>query len=350
MNTKIGRAIGGIAALALLGASSLALAEPLTPEVIAAAEKEGKVVWYTATTPETAEALAKAFQQRYPKIKLTLERNGAERMQSRISQEYQSNIFAVDVATSSEIGHALIWKKNGWLVKYQPEDVEKYWPKDMLDSDGMFAIRTINIVIISYNTNLVKEADAPKTWKDLLDPKWKGKMVKSHPAYSGTTLTSTYLLSKELGWDYFNELAKQSVMQVQSAGDPGIKVGVGERAIGVDGSEQSTLMEIEKGAPIKIVYPTDGVPVTETPTGIMAKAPNPNAARVLMSWLFSVEGQQVGVDVGNNRGLHPGIKTKPGVPPLSSMKYLVDKDLENFVKSTEDVKKNYQTRFVNNNK
>src|SRR5205085_3437946 len=117
-----------VAVLACCAMAGSALAQALTPEIIAAAEKEGTVTWYTASEITTAQSMVKAFETRYPKIKVVLERNGGERIFQRIGQEYSAGIYNADVVTSSEMGHAVLWKKQGWLAKYVPEDVEKYWP------------------------------------------------------------------------------------------------------------------------------------------------------------------------------------------------------------------------------
>jgi iron(III) transport system substrate-binding protein len=89
----------------------------------------------------------------------------------------------------------------------------------------------LEVEVIGYNTNLVAREDAPKSYADLLDPKWRGKLVKGHPGYSGAILTTTFLLVRELGWPYFEKLAQQKVMQVQSAADLPKKVAIGERAV-----------------------------------------------------------------------------------------------------------------------
>src|SRR5258708_27479303 len=104
------------AALVALVVAASALGKETTPAMVAAAEKEGKVVWYTAVDVKVAEAVAKAFKAAYPKIAVDVERSGSERVFQRINQEYQSGIKAVDVVNSSDASHFLLWKRQEWLT------------------------------------------------------------------------------------------------------------------------------------------------------------------------------------------------------------------------------------------
>ena len=131
----------------------------------------------------------------------------------------------------------------------------------------MFASFRVWLSVIAYNTNLVKPEDAPKSFADLLDPKWAGKIVKGHPGYSGTIMTATYQMARELGWDYFEKLAKQRVMQVQSSADPPKKLALGERAVMADGNEYNIFQMKEQGQPVELVYPTEGAPLIVGPNG-----------------------------------------------------------------------------------
>src|ERR1700759_5580051 len=226
------KAAGGLLASSAFATRVLADAPPaeaVTPALIEAARKEGKVVYYTSTDLPVAEKLAKAFEAKYLGIKVHVERTGAERVFQRIGQEYASNIHAVDVVNSSDAAHFILWKRDGILAPYVPEDVAKFYPPEHRDVDGQFASWRIWLSIIAYNTNLVKAEDAPKSFADLLDPKWKGKIVKAHPGYSGTIMTATYQMQRDLGWDYFEQLAKQNIMQVPSSADPPKKLEIGER-------------------------------------------------------------------------------------------------------------------------
>src|SRR3954470_11835941 len=268
LNTMLSRRYvlqsAGAAALGLATTKVQAAAPPasaITPELIMAAKKEGKVIYYTSIDLSLAEKIAKAFEAKYPGIAVRVERTGAERVFQRIGQEYSSRIYAVDAVNSSDAAHFIAWKRSGILQPYVPEDVAKHYASEHKDADGMFASFRAWGCVIGYNTNLVKAADAPKSFADLLDPKWTGKMVKAHPGYSGTIMTSTFQIARDIGWDYLEKLAKQKIMQVQSSTDPPKKLALGERAVMADGNEYNMFLEKEKGSPVEIVYPTEGTPL-----------------------------------------------------------------------------------------
>src|SRR6195256_4243248 len=272
--------------------------EPITPALVEAAKKEGQVIYYTSTDLPVAEKLAKAFEAKYPGIAVRVERTGAERVFQRIGQEYSSNIHAVDVVNSSDAAHFIVWKRDGILAPYVPEEVANFYPAEHRDPDGQFASFRVWVSIIAYNTNLVQAEDAPKSFADLLDPKWKGKSVKAHPGYSGTIMTATYQMQRDLGWSYFEQLAKQGVMQVQSSADPPKKLELGERAVMADGNEDNIFQMKETGRPGEPVYASEGSPLIVGPNGIFKDSPNPNAAKLFQSYCFSPEAQQLIIDIG----------------------------------------------------
>src|SRR6201995_5980708 len=294
----------------------------VTPALIEGAPKEGKLSFYSALELNVAERLGKTFEAKYPGISVRVERSGAERIFQRIAQEQASNINAVDVANSTDPPHYLDWKKKDWLAPYLPDDVAKHFPADQVDPDGTYATSCAWLETIGYNTGLVKPEDAPKSYADLLDPKWQGKIVKAHPGYSGAILTATFVLSRELGWQFFEKLAQQKILQVQSAADPPKKLLLGERAVMADGNDYNLFLSKEQGQPGAGVYASEGSPLIIVPTGIFKNAPNPNAARLFQSFFLSLEGQQLLVDNYALRSFHSQIKEKPGRQPLSSIQLL----------------------------
>lgn len=343
---KIPLSIG--AALTFAISACIAQAQPtptsITPELVAAAKKEGKIVYYTAVDVKVAEQVAKAFEARFPGVAVQVERSGAERVFQRIGQEYTSKIYNVDVVNSSDAAHFVHWKREGWLAPVLPEDVAKYYAPAYRDPDGLFAAWRVTLSPIAYNTKLIKPEEAPKSFADLLDPKWAGKIVKGHPGYSGTILTQTFQVARDLGWTYFEKLALQRVMQVQSATDPPNKVVSGERPIMSDGTEYNVLLLKASGAPIDVVYPTEGTPLVIGPSGVMKNAPNPNAARLFQIWSFTVEAQQQMVDVGALRSAHPGVKEPAGRKPLSDIKLMRDDPVE-VDRQVEEIKARYTRNF-----
>ena len=136
-------------------------ATPITPQLIEAATKEGKVVFYSAIDLKVTQGLAKAFEQKYPGITVQVERTGSERIFQRVAQERANNIFAVDVLDGSDQALFVTWKKQGILEPYIPAELLK-WPAAQRDPDGTFASVRFTLMPIAYNTNLVKPEDAPK--------------------------------------------------------------------------------------------------------------------------------------------------------------------------------------------
>ena len=319
-------------------------ATPVTPELIAAAKKEGKVVWYTSIDLKVSQEVAQRFEAKYPGVKVQVERTGAERILQRIGQEYQSNIHAADVVNSSDASHLAYWKEQGWLAPYVPEDVAKFYPPEHKDADGMYASFRIFLCIIAYNTSLVKKDEAPKSFADLLKPEWKSKIVKAHPGYSGTILTATFQTARDLGWGYFEKLAQQHVLQVQSASVPPKKLELGERAVQADGVEYLIFKEKESGQPVEPVYASEGTPLIVGPNGIFKAAPNPNAARLFESYCFTAECQQVNIDTGGLRSAHPQTKEKAGRTPLKDIKLMKD-DAVGVLKNAAAVKAHYVKLF-----
>jgi iron(III) transport system substrate-binding protein len=319
-------------------------ASAIAPELIAAARKEGKVAYYTSIDLPMAERIAKAFEAKFPGIAVRVERTGAERLFQRIGQEFASNIHAVDVVNSSDAAHFIVWKRQGVLAPHLPDDVAKHYAAENRDPDGLFASFRVMLSVIGYNTNLVKADEAPKSFADLLDPKWKGKIVKAHPGYSGTILTATFQLARDLGWPYLEKLAQQNIMQVQSASDPPKKLALGERAVQADGNEYNLIQLKERGQPVQPVYAAEGTPLIIGPNGVFKTAPNPNAARLFQNWCFTAQCQQLIIDAGGLRSLHPLAKEKPGRKPFKDIKTLKE-DPVAVEQQSADIKARYSRIF-----
>jgi len=331
--------------IALVGAFLSILAVGSAPALaqdarVEAAKKEGKVVWYTSLALPTAEKIGKLFEAAYPGIKVEVQRTGSQRILQRVMQEQQANLKLVDVIHTSDAGHFVMLKEKKLLMKYTPAGVDAF-PAGFKDKDGYYFTLRATVNVIAYNTKLVSAAEAPKTWKDLLDPKWKGKLVTAHPGYSGVISTHVLALVHLHGWDYFKQLAQNKLMLVQSAVDPAGVVASGERAVAVDGGDYYYYQMKKKGNPIEVVYPKEGVPLVVSPTAIASFAPHPNAARLFTDFTFTRELQQVMADSEGLYTGHPEVKYPTDKPKLSDLK-LLNVDAEELEKRNEEIK----SRFV----
>ena len=307
---------------------------------VEAAKKEGKVVWYTSLALPTAEKIGKLFEAAYPGIKVEVQRTGSQRILQRVMQETQANLKIVDVIHTSDAGHFVLLKEKKLLMKYSPAGIDVF-PASFKDKDGYYFTLRATVNVIAYNTKLVPAAEAPKGWKDLLDPKWRGKMVTAHPGYSGVISTHVLALVQLYGWDYFKQLAQNKLMLVQSAVDPAGVVASGERQVAVDGGDYYYYQMKKKGNPVEVIYPKEGVPLVVSPSAIASFAPHPNAAKLFTDFTFTRELQQVMADSEGLYTGHPEVKYPADKPKLSDLK-LLTVDPEELEKRNEEIK----SRFV----
>jgi iron(III) transport system substrate-binding protein len=327
--------------LAVAGASDRA---PAQDTRVAEARREGKVVWHTALALDSAQRLATRFEQTYPGIKVEVNRSGSERILQRIMQELQAGIKNADVVNTSDTGHYVFFKRQELLARYTPAGAERLSPL-FRDRDGMAWGWRAFPLVIPYNTKQVSAADAPKTWKDLLDPRWKDRLVIAHPGYAGSVIAQILALANLYGWDFWAQLAKNRPMLVQSIHDPARTVVAGERAAGVNGADYGLLYtERRKGSPIAAAYPRDGIVLVFSPTAVMSFAPHPNAARLFTDFIFTREIQQVMAEAEGLYAAHPDVTYPPERPKLADLKVLTV-DPEEIERRTEEVKKKFVELF-----
>jgi iron(III) transport system substrate-binding protein len=286
----------------------------------AAARKEGAVTWYTAHTDgETAQMVANAFTQQYPEIKVTLIRTTAQVAYQRLLQDLKNGIAQCDVFSSTDLGHDEALKADGKFAKYLPQNAAALRPafRD-LDPGGTYFPTLSELVIPIYNTNKVKAADAPKSWPELLDPRWRNQVAVGHPAYSGTVGTWVVAMRKLYGWEYFEKLERNKPLIGRSVNDAVGVLNSGERivAAGPSGLSQVTAA---KGNPIGLNYPTDGAVLIVSPSAVMANAPHPNAARLFEEFLLGPINARVSAEV-RRLPVREDYPVQPGEKPMAEIK------------------------------
>jgi iron(III) transport system substrate-binding protein len=251
-----------------------------------AAKKEGELTWYSGQVQaETGEAIGKAFTQRFPGIKVNVVRSTSQVAYQRLSQDMQAGVAQCDIFSSTDYGHYNFLKRESKLLPYRPKSADGLMAaaRDQ-DPNNMFQILFIGLYLIAYNNQKVAAADAPKSWTDLLDPRWKGQIAVGHPGYSGAIGIMGVTLARTHGWEYFKTLEKNKPQVGRSADDPVTLMNAGERSIGMGVSISAPLLSLSRGNPLTIVYPTDGTLAVYSPSAIPRNAPHPNAAKLFMEF------------------------------------------------------------------
>jgi iron(III) transport system substrate-binding protein len=200
-----------IIAAALIAFAVRALAQDAVDT--AKAKSEGKVVWYTSTPLPQAQKIVNLYEKEYG-IKVELFRSGGSAILRRFQQEADAGRFAADVLTTSDPAAAAALTKKGRFVAFKPKNFDKI-PDAAKDKDGNFIAQRLNLMTNYVRSDKVPEADEPKTWDDLANPKYKGKMVIADPSFTSLLVSVVGMMSKIKGWGFYEKLRANDTMVVQ---------------------------------------------------------------------------------------------------------------------------------------
>ena len=301
----------GLAALAASAMMSWTCAQAASPELIAAAEEEGKVVWYTTLIIDQAvRPIAAAFEEKYPGITVEFTRAGSGDTALKIINEGQAGRVMGDVfdgtATFSSVMPA------GFVEPYVPDSAAAY-PDELKDPEGYWHALNAYFLTAGYNTDLVSEEEAPKTFDDLLDPKWKGQMVWSAepepvaaPGFVGNILLT---MGEEEGTAYLDKLAEQDITNMAASQRAVLdRVIVGDFPIGLMIFNHHVGISKGEGAPAAWIR-MEPVISSASLLGLVKNGPNPNAGKLLVDYILSEEGQTVLASTGY-LPTHPNVEAK----------------------------------------
>jgi iron(III) transport system substrate-binding protein len=342
----------GSSAFLLLGGGRAVLAQsapPMTPhekELYDAAKKEGgELTWYTSHSDDiTAQALGRSFEQTYPGIKVNVLRTTAQVAYQRITQEIRASAIQCDVLSSTDIGHSVELKAKGVFEKYVPENSSKVLDiYKGYDPDGYYHVTSAGLIGIGYNTAKVKEADAPKNWTDLLDPRWKDNIALGHPGFSGYVGTWALTLRNQYGWEFFEKLAKNNPRVGRSIVDTVTMLNAGESAIAGSGPVGVLLDSLQKGNPLALVYPTDGSVLIIAPSSIMKGCKHPDAARLFMEFLMSEGASRIWVE-HFNESIRPEVPAYKGAKSAKDLK-IIRPTVAEITKGVPEVIKQWRETF-----
>jgi iron(III) transport system substrate-binding protein len=271
-----------------------------------AAKKEGKVVIYGTIVPQVMTLIQKGFEAQYG-IKTEYWRGDATKVIDRVLTEWRAGKPNFDVVLGAR-GPLALAKPEGVFAKYSPTAAAKF-PAKFRDNDGQLTAMRVTPVGILYNTELVKSVDVPKTFDDLLDGKWQGKISMPDPSRHASTAQFLWNIEQIKGdkWmDFVRGLAKQKPHLVESYSSVPNAIVRGESAVGITYVQYAG----QTKGPIQFA-PIDKVFADPSDVALSAKAPNVNAGRLFIEYLCSAEGQKRVADTGEfvlAPGIYPNIQ------------------------------------------
>src|SRR5437588_3593366 len=255
-----------------------------SPELIAAAKAEGKLVFYTANFAEVEQQVIKAFNKRFPEIKVEMVRAPGGQLITRVKTEAAAGKLAADVVDHSD--RALMADLVDLFQDYAPPNAADYIPESQI-SPKLWPRATL-VWAIAYNTELVK--NPPKTWMDLTKPEYGNKQIgQVFAASGGTTWTRIMFERQVLGEDYWKKQAATNPVLYPSGAPTSDALVRGEISI-APLLYNAIFPKQKEGAPIKIFFPPEGAPVNPYASGIPKTAAHPNAAKLFLNWCMSTEG------------------------------------------------------------
>lgn len=275
---------------AALGAV-LVLAVALGPAAAADAPS-GKVMIYTSIYLHIIEQLKPVLKEKFPGLDVQWFYGGSEKVIAKLVAEFEQGASMADLIMIADPAYYNSLKRDGRLLQYDSPN-HKFVQPGWVDKDNTYSGVRINVVGIAYNKNTVQGAEIPKTWKDLADPKWKGKVGMPNPLLSGTSFAATAGLvrSAQHGWPYFEALRKNNIACEPGNGAVETKLLSGQLAVGML-LEENVLKAMSEGKPLGFVYPADGPVVNPAPIAIMKTTKNPAAAKAVYDFFLDKPGQQ----------------------------------------------------------
>jgi iron(III) transport system substrate-binding protein len=305
---------------------SVASAQEFKPDPVdeAAAKREGKVTWYTSTPVAAGQYIASEFEKRTG-IKVEMLRTGGQNVIRRFQQEADAGRIAVDVITMSDMSAANAMTRRGLFVPFKPQGFDKVLA-DAKDPNGHFIAQRLTLVGMLVRTDKVAAADHPKTWADLTQPKYKGKLVMADPSFTAIQLVVVATLSKNLGWQFYEGLRKNDTLIVQGHEQIFDMVKRGERLIAAEASDPRIYTGGVMPANIINIIPTSGAIQVPSPTAVIKGSPNPNAAKLFAQFNLLPEIQHKFTEEGHHSP-RVDVRPPPGLPPLDQVKlYPIDYD------------------------
>lgn len=307
--------------------------------------QKGEVMIYTSIYPDIIDNMAKpAMKKSFPDIDVKWFQGGTEKVVTKISGEIQAKKVSADLLMVADPSYYLKLKEQNLLMNYPSKNA-----KDVIagqDKDGAWTAVRISNMVIAYNSDKFKPEDVPQSWKDLTNPKFKGKIAMPNPLLSGTAYVFAGALADKYGWEYFDALNSNGIRVEEGNSAIQNKLLTGEYVAAVILEENILKLAAEKKEPLKVIYPKDGIVMVPSPIGIFASTKNPEAAKAITDWWLSQEGQEAVVK-GYMHSVRGDVKPPVGAPELKTLiPTAVKTDWDKLSKENAKIKEEFRARVL----
>lgn len=313
------------------------------PKTPATGGAKGSLMIYTSIYPDIIEQIKPSLKKQFPDLEIQWFQAGTEKVMAKIAGEIEAKKVQADLILVADPSYYITLKDQNLLQKYEsPQRKDVRLNKD---TEGYWTGVRISNMIIAYNTAKVSEADAPKSFKDLLDPKWKGKIAMPSPLLSGTAYVTAGVLAEKYGWEYFEAL-KVNGLKVEEGNSAIQNKLVRGEYLAVIILEENILKIADKGEPVKVVYPADGTVIIPSPVAMFNNSKNQEAAKAVLDWFLSKEGQEVIVK-GWMHSVRDDVAPPKGAPALKTFADQAFKpDWGKLAKENEKIKEMFRSKVL----
>ncbi len=273
-------------------ATTLAIVIAIATIALTSCSGKKKIWIYTSIYKEVIETMREPLRKALPSdVEVLWFQSGSENIASKVNAELAAGATRADLILTSDPFWYYELKQEGKLLPYT-SPASKAIPPIYVDPDGAFAGVRLPVMVIGYNSRyFTNEADLPKTWKDLADPRYKRLISMPNPLESGSSFTAIALLQKLYGWDYFEKLRANDIIAAGGNSSVITRIETRERPVGIVLLE-NVLKAWDKGSPVRPVYPADGTIPVLSPIAILRDSRNPEMAKRAYDWFFTKEAQE----------------------------------------------------------
>ena len=294
--------------------------------------QEGALVHYSPDVETQMAIYLAAFHQAFPQIGTNFMRLQTGALYARITAERQGKVYIPDTLILTEMGFAIDFQKRGGYAQYMSPEIQAYQPNQRSTPPGYYTWDNVIVAGIAYNPTLLTVEEAPKSYRDLLNPLW-ANAVNTKLSTSGLQHLAWYVMRGMYGDDFWKKFGALEPRGFDSYVQQYDRMVSGQDKVVATAQYSGYLMAKAKGAPVAFVIPEEGMVAIPGVMGVVDHAPHPEAGRLFLDWYLGVPGQTVMVNTTQNYSARPDVAPPPGGVPITDFKLIVPDDWDAFMRT-----------------